>query len=68
MKFVHPIRVRDRRELTDAARLAWTACSLGLVLVDRQAPWLLWPWLGASAWLAFVSLRRTFMGASGDAA
>jgi hypothetical protein len=48
--------------------LAWTACSLGLVLVDRQAPWLLWPWLGASAWLAFVSLRRTFMGASGDAA
>jgi phosphatidylcholine synthase len=68
MKFVHPIRVRDRREVTYAAMLAWTACSLGLVLFDRQAPWLLWPWLGASAWLAFVSLRRTFVGADGDAA
>ena len=62
-KFVHPIRVRHRREVTYGATIVWTACSLGLVLFDRQAPWLLWPWLGASAWLAFASLRRTFMGA-----
>lgn len=70
VKFVHPIRVRDQREVTYAAILAWAACSLGIVLLDRQLPWLtwlLWPWLGASAWLAFVSLRRTFMGADAAA-
>ena len=64
VKFVHPIRVRDNRRITYGATILWTACSLGLVLLDRQAPWLLWPWLGASAWLAFTSLRRTFMGAA----
>jgi hypothetical protein len=28
---------------------------------------MLWPWIGASLWLAFVSLRRTFMGPSAPA-
>ncbi len=63
VKFVHPIRVRDRREVTYAAMLIWAACCLGLVLMAPVQPaWLFWPWIAASAWLAFVSLQRTFAG------
>ena len=62
VKFVHPIRVRDHRAVTYASMLVWAACSLGLVLVDRQSALMFWPWIAASVWLAFVSLRRTFAG------
>ena len=63
VKFVHPIRVRDWRQVTYAAILVWAACCLGLVLMAPTQPvWLFWPWIGASAWLGFVSLRRTFVG------
>jgi len=63
VKFVHPIRVRDRREITYVAMIVWAACCLGLVLMAPTNPaWLLWPWLGASAWLGFISLRRTLIG------
>jgi phosphatidylcholine synthase len=62
MKFVHPIRVRDHRDITYAATLIWALCSLGLVLIDRGTVWLwlYWPWIAASVWLGFISLRRTF--------
>lgn len=62
VKFVHPIRVRDHRAVTYASMLVWAACSLGLVLLDRQSALMFWPWIAASAWLAFISLRRTFAG------
>lgn len=63
VKFVHPIRVREWRDVTYASVLVWTACALGLLAMSPGTPWwLLAPWLGASAWLAFVSLRRTFRG------
>ena len=65
VKFVHPIRVRDRRDLTYGATLLWAGCSLGLVLLGTDKPWLFWPWIVASIWLAYVSLRRTFIGPEG---
>lgn len=65
IKFVHPIRVRDSRDLTYGATVVWTACSLAMVLLGTDKPWLFWPWIAASVWLAFVSLRRTFLGPEG---
>jgi phosphatidylcholine synthase len=65
IKFVHPIRVRDRRDLTYGATLVWTMCSLAMVLFGTDREWLFWPWVVASMWLAYVSLRRTFMGPAG---
>lgn len=62
VKFVHPIRVRDHRPVTYASLVAWSLCSLGLVITGGTQDVLRWIWIGASCWLAFVSLRRTFMG------
>jgi hypothetical protein len=37
--------------------------SFGLVFFHPRAPhWMTWPLIAASAWLAFVSLRRTLRG------
>jgi phosphatidylcholine synthase len=66
IKFVHPIRVRDHRAVTYTAMSVWMVCGVGLVLAGRH-DMMLWPWIGASLWLAFVSLRRTFMGPSAPA-
>ncbi|MBM3525478.1 MAG: phosphatidylcholine/phosphatidylserine synthase [Alphaproteobacteria bacterium] len=63
VKFVHPIRVRDGRDITYASMLVWTFSALGLLLMSPASPWwLLAPWLASSAWLGFVSLRRTLHG------
>jgi phosphatidylcholine synthase len=63
MKFVHPVRVREARIITYSSMLVWTSCALWLVLMAPERPaWLLAPWLGSSAWLAFVSVRRTLRG------
>jgi phosphatidylcholine synthase len=67
IKFVHPIRVRDHRPLTYAALLAWAFCSAGLVVFGNGHAALFWPWIAASCWLGFVSLRRTFAGPSAPA-
>jgi phosphatidylcholine synthase len=61
IKVVHPIRVRDWRDVTCAAMLVWTGCALALLLLWPKSPWwLMAPWLGASVWLLYVSIRRTF--------
>ncbi|MFM8681535.1 MAG: CDP-alcohol phosphatidyltransferase family protein, partial [Alphaproteobacteria bacterium] len=39
VKFVHPIRVRDGRDVTYASMLVWTTCALGLVLMAPERPW-----------------------------
>lgn len=64
IKFVHPIRVRDHRPVTYAALIAWALCSAGLVLLGNGQALLFWPWVAASCWLAYVSLRRTLAGPS----
>lgn len=65
VKFVHPIRVRDGRDITYASMLVWTGCALGLLLMSpARSWWLLGPWLCASGWLAYVSMRRTFRGSN----
>jgi hypothetical protein len=46
--------------------LVWMLCGVALVLFGRHGM-LLWPWIGASLWIGFVSLRRTFMGPSAPA-
>jgi phosphatidylcholine synthase len=64
VKFVHPVRVREARVLTYSSVIVWTMCALWLIAVSPDRPlWVLAPWLAASAWLAFVSLRRTIRGA-----
>jgi phosphatidylcholine synthase len=61
--FVHPIRVREGQRLTWAALLVWAICAVALLVVAPASPWwLVVPWLTASAWLAFVSVRRTLRG------
>lgn len=63
MKFVHPIRVREWRRVTYASMVVWAPCAVSLLLMWPRSPWwILLPWLAASAWLLFVSLRRTFSG------
>jgi len=63
VKFVHPIRVREGRDITYASTFVWSACALALLAMSPRSPWwLLAPWLGASGWLACVSLRRTWRG------
>jgi hypothetical protein len=36
-----------------------------MVLLGTDKPWLFWPWIAASIWLGYVSLRRTFIGPEG---
>lgn len=65
IKFVHPIRVREGRPITITATIVWTVCSLTLLALAPARPWWLTaPWLAASAWVLFVSLRRTWRGAA----
>jgi phosphatidylcholine synthase len=67
VKFVHPIRVREGREVTWIALLIWAVCAVALLVMSPASTWwLLGPWLGATGWLAFVSLRRTVRGPARD--
>lgn len=63
VKFVHPIRVRDGRRITYTATAVWAVCSVALLLHATPAPqtpfWLTAPWLAASAWFVYVSVRRS---------
>lgn len=65
VKFVHPIRVREGRYLTWLSLFVWALCAAALLLVAPASPWwLVVPWLAASAWLGFISLRRTLRGSA----
>jgi len=68
IKFVHPIRVREGRNITYVSTFVWSVCALALLAMSPRSPWwLLAPWLGASGWLACVSLRRTWRGSATSA-
>src|SRR5262245_43329598 len=63
VKFIHPLRVRESHATSWAATAAWAVSSFVLVFFHPRAPdWMTWPLIAASAWLAFVSLRRTLRG------
>ncbi len=67
VKFVHPLRVSDWREITIPVTVLWAALSLSLIISakDRSA-WgtveriELWVWIAASIYFAGISLWRTF--------
>ena len=67
VKFVHPLRVTDWREITIPMTVLWAALSLGLVLsVKNREAWgtvervELAVWLAASLYFASISLWRSF--------
>lgn len=68
IKFVHPLRVTDWREITIPMTVLWAAMTLSLVIGsrDQNPPDVidkieLWAWIGASVYFAGISLWRTFM-------
>lgn len=67
VKFVHPLRVTDWREITIPMTVLWAAMSLSLVLSAKdRSTWgmveqiELWAWIAASVYFASISLWRTF--------
>ena len=67
IKFVHPLRVTDWREITIPMTVLWAAMSLALILSAKdRASWgnveriELLAWVLASIYFATISLRRTF--------
>jgi phosphatidylcholine synthase len=67
IKFVHPLRVTDWREVTIPMTVLWAAMSLSLVLNAKDASppgpveqLELWAWIAASVYFAGISLWRTF--------
>jgi phosphatidylcholine synthase len=68
IKFVHPLRVTDWREITVPVTVLWAAMTLSLVISSKdEGPKdliyqiELWAWIAASAYFAGISLWRTFM-------
>lgn len=67
IKFVHPLRVTDWREITVPLTVLWAALSLSLVFAAKNRDgWgtiekiELWVWIAASLYFATISLWRTF--------
>jgi phosphatidylcholine synthase len=68
IKFIHPLRVTDWREITVPITVLWAAMTLSLVLSGKdEGPKdtiymiELAAWVGASLYFAAISLWRTFM-------
>ena len=68
VKFVHPLRVTDWREITIPMTVLWAAMSLSLVLAAKdRAGWgkIEWielaAWVGASLYFVAISLWRSFL-------
>ncbi len=73
VKFVHPLRVTDWREITIPMTVLWAAMSLSLVLsAKNRDDWghvervELWAWIIASVYFATISLWRTFLKRAED--
>lgn len=73
VKFVHPLRVIDWREVTVPLTVLWAALSLSLVLsAKNRSDWgnveriELAVWVGASLYFAAISLWRTFFKKPGE--
>jgi phosphatidylcholine synthase len=67
IKFVHPLRVTDWREITIPLTVLWAAMSLSLIIQAKdRSDWglvedvQLWVWVGASIYFLFISIWRTF--------
>jgi phosphatidylcholine synthase len=67
IKFVHPLRVTDWREITIPMTVLWAAMSLSLIIQAKdRANWgtveeiQLWVWIAASVYFFFISVWRTF--------
>jgi phosphatidylcholine synthase len=67
IKFVHPLRVTDWREITIPLTVLWAAMSLSLIIQAKdRSGWgmvedvQLWLWVAASIYFLFISLWRTF--------
>ncbi len=67
IKFVHPLRVTDWREITVPMTVLWAALSLSLIINAKdRADWgtvekiELWVWVAASVYFAGISLWRSF--------
>ncbi len=68
IKFVHPLRVTDWREITVPITVLWAAMTLSLIISDKDAgpkdiiyQIELWAWVGASLYFVGISLWRTFI-------
>ena len=68
IKFVHPLRVTDWREITVPITVLWAAMTLSLVISGKDLgpkdviyQIELWAWVAASLYFAGISLWRTFM-------
>ena len=73
IKFVHPLRVTDWREITIPLTVLWAAMSLSLVIAAKnRADWgtveriELAAWIGASLYFVAISLWRTFFKKSDE--
>lgn len=69
MKFVHPLRVKEWRNITIPMTVLWAATSLRLVLISpdvtkaqEASPLLFWLWVGASIYFTCLCLWRSFRG------
>ena len=67
IKFVHPLRVTDWREITIPMTVLWAAMSLSLIIQAKdRSGWgkvedvQLWVWIAASLYFLSISLWRTF--------
>jgi phosphatidylcholine synthase len=68
IKFVHPLRVTDWREITIPVTVLWAAMTLSLVISGKDLGPKdfvyrieLWAWAAASVYFVAISLWRTFM-------
>lgn len=68
IKFVHPLRVTDWREITIPLTVLWAAMSLSLIIQAKdRSGWgmvedvQLWVWIAASVYFLSISLWRTFI-------
>ncbi len=73
IKFVHPLRVTDWREITIPMTVLWAALSLSLIIQAKdRTDWgrvediQLWVWVAASLYFVFISVWRTFLKKDGE--
>lgn len=66
-KYVHPLRVKDWRNVTIPMTVLWAATSIGLVLIDPASqkpkdasPIVYWLWVASSLYFVAISLWRSF--------
>jgi phosphatidylcholine synthase len=73
IKFVHPLRVTHWRNITIPITVVWAATTLFLVYFNKDTEFaakfyipVLWVWVAASLYFAWISLWRTFVQGDPD--